>query len=100
MNELNAIRTPPEPATRPPAIVATGLGKCYRDAVALVDVSLVVHAGEILGVLGPNGAGKTTLIEILAGARKADCGTVEMLGSAQRTGDDLRTAVGFAPQTT
>ena len=102
MNELTAIRTTSNEAPRSIAIHATGLAKRYKDVIALVDASLAVHAGEIVGVLGPNGAGKTTLIEILAGARDADSGSVEMLGSALQPGgipDSLRAALGFSPQT-
>ena len=37
---------------------AQGLRKSYGARAAVVDVSLTVRAGEVLGLLGPNGAGK------------------------------------------
>src|SRR5215471_2288855 len=36
--------------------------------------------GQITAVLGPNGAGKTTTVEICEGYRRADAGTVRVLG--------------------
>ena len=43
------------------------LSKSYGDKEALVDVSLTVPQGEILGLFGENGAGKTTLLKCVLG---------------------------------
>ncbi|MBY8982702.1 MAG: ABC transporter ATP-binding protein [Candidatus Lokiarchaeota archaeon] len=41
--------------------------KCYKNTVALDNLSLDINKGEIFGYIGPNGAGKTTTIKILVG---------------------------------
>ncbi len=43
------------------------LGKSYGKKVALVDFSMKVAGGEIVGLIGRNGAGKTTLLNCIAG---------------------------------
>ena len=52
----------------------------YGSIVAVDDVSFEVREGEIFGLIGPNGAGKTTTMECVEGIRKADRGTVSVLG--------------------
>jgi ABC-2 type transport system ATP-binding protein len=62
------------------SIDARGIFKSYAECVALVDVDLVVSAGELHGLLGANGAGKTTLLRVLLGLVRGDGGTVHLLG--------------------
>jgi ABC-2 type transport system ATP-binding protein len=63
-------------ATDTAVLEATGLVKRFGDRVALRDVSLSAHRGELLAIIGPNGAGKTTLLSILAGIQRPDAGSI------------------------
>lgn len=45
---------------------------------ALQDVTLRVHAGEILGVAGVDGNGQNELIDAIAGLRRPDAGTLTL----------------------
>jgi ABC-type cobalamin/Fe3+-siderophores transport system ATPase subunit len=62
----------------------TGVSKRYRrgpqELCVLRDVSLELHAGEIVSVLGMRGGGKTTLLRIAAGMESADEGAVRFAG--------------------
>jgi len=57
-----------------------GLGKRFGSVVALEDISLRVHAGEVMALLGDNGAGKSTLIKCLSGVYRPDSGHILMRG--------------------
>ena len=51
-------------------IEARGLGKQYRSRWALVDCTLSIPAGHVVGLVGPNGAGKTTLLHLATGSSR------------------------------
>jgi ABC-2 type transport system ATP-binding protein len=56
------------------------LSKSYGRIKAVDDFSFSVRGGTVFGLLGANGAGKSTVIECVLGTRKADTGTVSVLG--------------------
>jgi ABC-2 type transport system ATP-binding protein len=62
------------------AVRADDLRKRYGDREVVAGVGLAAHHGEVLGILGRNGAGKTTTVEMIAGLRRPDSGSVQVLG--------------------
>jgi ABC-2 type transport system ATP-binding protein len=62
------------------AVEVVDLVKSYGAMRAVDGISLTVERGTVLALLGPNGAGKTTTVEICEGFRRADAGTVRVLG--------------------
>ena len=57
-----------------------GIGKRFGATIALQGVDLAVAEGEIHALVGENGSGKSTLMRILAGALRADSGTMSLGG--------------------
>jgi len=90
----------------PTAIVESqGLTKVFRRLLAggdkavcaLKDVSLSVHAGQIVGLIGPNGAGKSTLLNLIAGLIVPTEGHVTVCGHRARS-VAARRYLGFMPE--
>jgi len=67
-------------APAPPAISTHALSKRYGETLALDNLDLLVHEGEVYGYLGPNGAGKTTTIRVLLGLHRPSSGGAELFG--------------------
>ncbi len=67
-------------ASAVPALAVRGASKRFGAVLALDDVTIEVHHGEVLALLGDNGAGKSTLIKCISGVHRLDAGTVEVDG--------------------
>jgi ABC-2 type transport system ATP-binding protein len=61
-------------------ITIKNLTKKFGKIVAVDNVSLEIHEGEVFGLLGQNGAGKTTIIHMLATLLKPTSGTAKING--------------------
>src|SRR3954447_19582986 len=61
----------------------------FGEVTALEDLSLTVHAGEVVALVGPSGCGKSTLLELLAGLQQPDQGSVEAAPAAYMPQHDL-----------
>ncbi len=64
----------------PPLISLTHATRTYGATLALDDVTLDLHAGEVTSILGSNGAGKTTLMHLVLGLVEPSGGTLRVLG--------------------
>ena len=72
------------------AIRTTGLTKQFERHIAVNDVDLEIHTGEVYGLIGPNGAGKTTLIRMLATAEEPTTGEIYINGDRVAGPSDYR----------
>lgn len=56
------------------------LSKAYHNKTVLNHLTLSVKKGTVFGLLGANGAGKSTTIECILGTKRAEHGSVSVLG--------------------
>jgi simple sugar transport system ATP-binding protein len=58
----------------------TRVSKHFGAIQALIEMSLTLQAGEVVGLMGDNGAGKSTLVKIIAGNYPPSEGTMTLQG--------------------
>ena len=61
---------------RSPLVEMRHINVAFGGVHAVRDVSIDLHAGEVIGLVGGNGAGKSTLMRVLSGAHPADSGEI------------------------
>jgi D-xylose transport system ATP-binding protein len=78
---MNGEEGPVAVAERTPLVEMRGINVAFGGVHAVRDVSIDLHAGEVIGLVGGNGAGKSTLMRVLSGAHPADTGEILVEGS-------------------
>lgn len=81
-----------------PLVYLDHVTKNYGQAVALMDVSLNIQPGRIIGLLGPNGSGKTTIIKLINGLLQPSLGNIYIHG--QLPSPASKKVVSYLPDTT
>lgn len=80
-------------------VLGQGLTKRYGKLVAVDQVDLEVHAGEVFGLLGPNGAGKSTTMRMIHRVTSLSAGRLEVFGlQAGRQDRAIKSRLGVVPQ--
>lgn len=79
----------------PPAIEVKNLTVSYGPKPALLDVSVTIEQGQLVGIIGPNGSGKSTFIKAVLGFVPRDFGRITILGHDQ---DQAKGLVAYVPQ--
>lgn len=83
------------------AIKTINLTKQYKDVLAVDDLNLTIHEGELFSLLGVNGAGKTTTIKMLSCLTSPTSGDALVLGeSIAKNPTAVKTNIGVSPQET
>jgi D-xylose transport system ATP-binding protein len=74
-------------STSPPLVELRNIHVSFGGVRAVDDVSVDLHAGEVVGLVGGNGAGKSTLMKVLSGAQPPDSGEIRIDGQVASIGN-------------
>jgi simple sugar transport system ATP-binding protein/ribose transport system ATP-binding protein len=88
------------PKALPPAESAVALAVEHLSAPGVDDVSLTLHAGEIVGLAGLIGAGRSELARAVFGATRADATRIAVHGAALTAdpGASIRAGIAMIPE--
>jgi simple sugar transport system ATP-binding protein len=70
-----------EAGKRVAVLELSNISKHFGAIQAVNDVSLVLEAGQVVGLMGDNGAGKSTLVKMIAGNFRPSHGAMKMDGA-------------------
>ena len=83
------------------ALNASGISHRYGKQQALIDITFSLPKGTRCGLIGPDGAGKSSLLGLIAGVKKLQQGSLEVLGGPiddRRHRNTLYPLIAFMPQ--
>ncbi|MBM1188812.1 ribosome-associated ATPase/putative transporter RbbA [Pseudomonas lundensis] len=83
------------------ALNASGICHRYGKQQALLDITFSLPKGTRCGLIGPDGAGKSSLLGLIAGVKKLQQGSLEVLGGPiddRRHRNTLYPLIAFMPQ--
>lgn len=81
-----------------PMIEFSHVRRTFGQTVAVDDLCLTIHRGEVFAFLGPNGAGKTTTIKLLVGLLRPSQGTIRVAGwDVVRHPREASQLIGYVP---
>jgi ABC-2 type transport system ATP-binding protein len=70
--------------------------KKKKETLAVENVNLEIHKGELFGLVGPNGAGKTTIVKMLTTLLLPTSGGINILGyDVVKQPKQIRSQIGF-----
>ena len=70
-----------------------------RNEIAVSDISMATHRGEIVGIAGVDGNGQRELAEAIMGLRSSESGTISILGTDPKGTKAVRQrGVGYIPE--
>ena len=76
----------------------SNLTKKFGNFVAVENINLEIHEGDIFGFLGQNGAGKTTTIKMITGLYSPTKGSVQIAGyDIQKNPIEAKNLIGYIP---
>jgi ABC-type branched-subunit amino acid transport system ATPase component/ABC-type branched-subunit amino acid transport system permease subunit len=84
-----------------PVLEMSGVNAFYGASHILHDVTLTLHAGEMVALLGRNGAGKSSTVKAIMGLNPPRSGSIRYMGReiADWMPEDVaRAGIGFVPQ--
>ena len=76
-------------ASTAPLVRLENVRKEFQAVVAVEDLTLDIHSGEIVALVGDNGAGKSTVVKCLAGVYPATSGRILLEGRPARFSSPL-----------